>query len=77
VPIKAERNPCVIASTDQAIADSGDPALQAFHAALPGNDRCVTTIDTFDGLLVDYATPDLYINDSLTANSPTWTKVSP
>lgn len=28
-------------------------------------------------LLVDTATPDLYINDSTTAGSPTWTKVSP
>lgn len=28
-------------------------------------------------LLVDTLTPDLYINDSTTAGSPTWTKVSP
>jgi phage tail sheath gpL-like len=28
-------------------------------------------------LLVDTSTPDLYINDSTTAGSPTWTKVSP
>jgi hypothetical protein len=28
-------------------------------------------------LLVDTVTPDLYINDSVTANAPTWTKVSP
>lgn len=28
-------------------------------------------------LLVDNVTPDLYINDSVTAFSPTWTKVSP
>lgn len=28
-------------------------------------------------LLVDTVTPDLYINDSLTDKSPTWTKVSP
>lgn len=28
-------------------------------------------------LLVDTVTPDLYINDSTTAGSPTWTKVSP
>lgn len=28
-------------------------------------------------LLVDSATPDLYINDSATLYSPTWTKVSP
>ena len=28
-------------------------------------------------LLVDRLTPDLYINDSLIAGSPTWTKVSP
>lgn len=28
-------------------------------------------------LLIDTVTPDLYINDGLTAGSPTWTKVSP
>lgn len=28
-------------------------------------------------LLVDTLTPDLYINDSVTAGAPTWTKVSP
>ena len=28
-------------------------------------------------LVVDLTTPDLYINDSTTAGSPTWTKVSP
>lgn len=28
-------------------------------------------------LLVDSSTPDLYVNDSVTAGSPTWTKVSP
>lgn len=28
-------------------------------------------------LLVDSLTPDLYINDSVTAGAPTWTKVSP
>jgi len=39
LPIKAERNPCVITSTDNAIADSDNPALQAFHAALPANER--------------------------------------
>src|SRR5262245_55935420 len=39
VPIKAERNPCVIASADKAIMDSDDPALQAFHWALPDNER--------------------------------------
>jgi len=39
IPIKAERNPCVIASTDKAISDTGDEALEAFHAALPDNER--------------------------------------
>lgn len=39
VPIKAERNPCVIGSTDQAIADTDDEALQAFHSSLPDSDR--------------------------------------
>src|SRR4029078_7754910 len=38
-PLKAERNPCGHASTDKAIADSDDPALEAFHAALPDSDR--------------------------------------
>jgi hypothetical protein len=39
VPIKAERNPCVIASTDKAIADTDDEALEAFHSALPDGER--------------------------------------
>ena len=34
-----ERDPCVIASLDKAIADSGDPDLQAFHTALPQSER--------------------------------------
>lgn len=37
--IRAERDPCVIASTDKAVADSGDPDLQAFHRALPDSER--------------------------------------
>jgi len=39
MPIKAERNPCVISNTDKAIEDSDDPALIAFHFALPDNER--------------------------------------
>jgi len=55
IPIKAERNPCVIASTDNAIADSDDPALQAFHAALPDNERYdeYRTDTTWRAFLVD------------------------
>jgi hypothetical protein len=37
--IKSERDPCVIASSDRAVADSGDPDLQAFHRALPDSER--------------------------------------
>ncbi|MBL8781676.1 MAG: hypothetical protein JNL06_12135 [Alphaproteobacteria bacterium] len=37
--IKPERNPCVIASTDKAVADSNNPDLQAFHEALPASAR--------------------------------------
>jgi hypothetical protein len=53
--IKAERNPCVMASTDKAIADTDDPALQAFHAALPDNDRYdeYRTDTTWRAFLVD------------------------
>jgi hypothetical protein len=37
--IKSERDPCVIASADKAVADSGNPDLQAFHRALPDSER--------------------------------------
>jgi hypothetical protein len=37
--IKSERDPCVIGSTDKAVADSGDPDLQAFHRALRDSER--------------------------------------
>jgi len=37
--IKSERDPCVISSTDKAVADSGNPDLQAFHRALPDSER--------------------------------------
>jgi hypothetical protein len=37
--IKSERDPCVIASSDKAVADSGNPDLQAFHRALPDSER--------------------------------------
>ena len=33
------RRPCVIGSVDRAVATSDDPALQAYHAALPLNVR--------------------------------------
>jgi hypothetical protein len=33
------RRPCIITRVDTAVATSGDPALQAFHAALPQNAR--------------------------------------
>lgn len=34
-----ERDPCVIAGTDRAIADKNDPDLKAFHEALPVTER--------------------------------------
>jgi hypothetical protein len=37
--ISRERDPCVIASTDKAVLDTGDPDLEAFHAALPQSER--------------------------------------
>jgi hypothetical protein len=37
--IRPERDPCVIASTDKAVADTGNPDLQAFHSALPETER--------------------------------------
>lgn len=37
--IRPERNPCVISSTDRAVADSGNPDLQAFHRALRDSER--------------------------------------
>ena len=37
--IKSERDPCVISSSDKAVADSGDPDLQAFHRTLPDSER--------------------------------------
>jgi hypothetical protein len=37
--VRTERDPCVIASTDRAVADSDNPDLQAFHSSLPDSDR--------------------------------------
>ncbi|MDZ4866747.1 MAG: hypothetical protein SGI91_05450 [Alphaproteobacteria bacterium] len=37
--VKKERDPCVIASTDRAVAASNNPDLQAFHEALPPSAR--------------------------------------
>lgn len=37
--VRKERDPCVISSTDKAVADSGNPDLQAFHNALRDSDR--------------------------------------
>lgn len=37
--IRDERDPCVIAGTDKAVADEKDPDLKAFHEALPDTDR--------------------------------------
>jgi len=37
--IKRERDPCVISSTDRAVAASNNPDLQAFHQALPPSAR--------------------------------------
>ena len=55
-PIRAERNPCVISNTDKAISDSDDPALQAFHDALPEKDRYDENRDdtVWRAFLVDY-----------------------
>jgi hypothetical protein len=56
VPIRAERNPCVIMSTDKAIEDSEDPGLIAFHYALPDNERYdeYRTDTTWRAFLVEY-----------------------
>lgn len=37
--INPERNPCVIQSTDKAVADAGDPKLAEFHSRLPASYR--------------------------------------
>lgn len=37
--ISRERDPCVIAATDKAVLDTGDPDLEAFHSALPQSER--------------------------------------
>jgi hypothetical protein len=37
--VKTERDPCVITSADRAVAESGNPDLQAFHRALPDSER--------------------------------------
>lgn len=37
--IRPERNPCVTASTEKAIADTQDADLQAFHKALRQSER--------------------------------------
>ncbi|MFM9862590.1 MAG: hypothetical protein ACKVRO_03185 [Micropepsaceae bacterium] len=39
VAIRAKRNPCVTASTDRAVEDSGSDDLASFHFALPENQR--------------------------------------
>lgn len=49
------------------------PTIATTTAGVEGTFRNAPT----GALLVDLVTPDLYINDSLTAGSPTWTKVSP
>jgi len=35
VQVRATRRPCIIGDVDHAIETSDDPALQAYHAALP------------------------------------------
>lgn len=37
--VSRERDPCVMASTDKAVHDSGNPDLEAFHSALPQSER--------------------------------------
>jgi hypothetical protein len=39
VQVKATRRPCIIGGVDNAVQESDDPALQAYHAALPFNAR--------------------------------------
>ncbi len=39
VAIRAKRSPCVIASTDRAVEDSGSDDLESFHFALPQSQR--------------------------------------
>ncbi|NOT39966.1 MAG: hypothetical protein HOP13_05690 [Alphaproteobacteria bacterium] len=39
VAIRAKRSPCVIASTDSAVEDSGNDDLASFHFALPESQR--------------------------------------
>ena len=38
-PINPERDPCVIASADNAVESSGDSDLKTFHRSLPMNAR--------------------------------------
>lgn len=53
--------------------DPSAPTLTTTTAGIEATFRDAKT----GQLLVDTVTPDLYINDSTTAGSPTWTKVSP
>lgn len=53
-----------------------DPSAPTLTTTTPGVEATYRSAKTGQ-LLVDTVTPDLYINDSVTAGSPTWTKVSP
>ncbi len=39
VKLRPERNPCVISSTDKAVANADEPDLKVFHEALRQSDR--------------------------------------
>ena len=39
IRLRATQHPCIIGGVDHAIETSDDPALQAYHAALPFNHR--------------------------------------
>ncbi len=54
--IRPKRNPCVIAQVEQAVADSGDPALEAFNAALSDTERYdeYRSDTAWRGMLVEY-----------------------
>jgi hypothetical protein len=55
---------------------TGTSPTAAITITTPGVEATFKNAKT-GSLLVDSVTPDLYINDSTTAGSPTWTKVSP
>jgi hypothetical protein len=69
----AKRDMALLVVTDNAITGGAAPAIAV---TTPGVEATFRTAAT-GTLLVNSTTPDLYINDSVTSGSPTWTKVSP